>query len=94
MAPQPTTEQEMFPLVESWLKSRLTQKQFCATHQMPAHILAYWVGRYRKPQSVKTTADKGVATSVKASKKIMVPDNTQGFIRLSHQIQHPHLLCL
>lgn len=33
----------MFPLAGNWLASELTQKQFCNNHQMPAHILAYWV---------------------------------------------------
>ncbi len=65
---QVKTEPEMFPLVESWLKSGLSQKQFCLEHQMPVHILAYWVGRYRQSQPNKTTADKVVATKAVATK--------------------------
>lgn len=38
----------MFPLVESWQKSGLTQKEFSRKHQLPLHILPYWVARYRK----------------------------------------------
>lgn len=61
---QVRTEAEMFPLVESWLKSGQTQKQFYTNHGLPVHILAYWVGRYRQSQSSKTTADKVVATLI------------------------------
>jgi len=86
---QVKTEKEMFPLVKGWLESGLTQRQFCTTHQLPVHILAYWVGRYRKAQLEDTTpttkagAEKVVAKTSKAAKKIMVPDNTHGFIRLT-----------
>ncbi|WP_417715104.1 IS66 family insertion sequence element accessory protein TnpA [Rhodocytophaga aerolata] len=44
----------------------MTQKQFCSTHQMPVHILIYWVGKYRNSQLIKPTADKAEVT--KASK--------------------------
>jgi hypothetical protein len=76
-------EQEMFPLVEGWLSSGLTQKQFCATHQMPVHILAYWVGRYRKAQPAKASANKTVTTPSRATKEVMATEGSSGFIRLS-----------
>jgi transposase len=76
MAPQIKTEQEMFPLVEGWLKSGLTQKQFCTTHQVPIHILAYWVGRYRKAHPHKVIADKTANPAVDT-------ENASGFIRLA-----------
>jgi hypothetical protein len=83
MALQLKTAQEMFPLVESWLQSGLTQKQFCLDNQLPVHILVYWVGRYRKAQPHKAIADKEKAPSGKMSKKIMAEDSSSGFIRLS-----------
>jgi transposase len=83
MASQIKTEQEMFPLVENWLQSGLTQKQFCLNHGLPIHILAYWVGRHRQSQPAKATADKVATSNREASKKIMVPATTHGFIRLS-----------
>jgi hypothetical protein len=39
---------EMFPLVENWLQSGLTQHAFSLRHQIPVHVFVYWVGRYRK----------------------------------------------
>ncbi len=46
------TEQEMFPLMENWLKSELTQKEFSQKHKLPLHILPYWIGRYRIAHSL------------------------------------------
>src|SRR3712207_3279087 len=45
------TQTEMFPLVESWQQSGLTQKEFSLRHQLPLHILPYWVARYRNSGS-------------------------------------------
>jgi transposase-like protein len=45
---QVKTESEMFPLVESWLKSGLTQKEFGRQHGVSEHVFCYWVSRYRK----------------------------------------------
>jgi hypothetical protein len=88
---QVKTQQEMFPLVKGWLESGLTQKQFSVTHQMPVHILAYWVGRYRKTQPGKATVDKARAITDKATKKQATPESTQGFIRLASPASSPVL---
>lgn len=42
------TSEEMFPVVEDWLQSGLTQKEYSKMYQLSAHILPYWVGRYRQ----------------------------------------------
>ena len=44
------TSEEMFPIVEDWLQSGLTQKAYSQQHQLPGHVLPYWVGKYRKNQ--------------------------------------------
>ena len=44
------TSEEMFPVVEDWLQSGLTQKAYSQPHDLPLHILPYWAGRYRKAQ--------------------------------------------
>jgi len=70
---QVKTESEMFPLVESWQKSGLTQKEFSHRHQLPLHILPYWVARYRKARpSVVPSTGQSLATP-----------QSPGFIRLS-----------
>lgn len=42
------TTEEMFPVVEDWLQSGLTQKAYSQQHKLPGHVLPYWAGRYRK----------------------------------------------
>jgi len=42
------TPEEMFPVVEDWLESGLTQKDYSIRHGIAKHILPYWVGKYRK----------------------------------------------
>ena len=44
------TSKEMFPVVEEWLQSGLSQKAYSQRHDLPLHILPYWAGRYRKAQ--------------------------------------------
>jgi hypothetical protein len=44
------TSEEMFPVVEDWLQSGLTQKAYSQRHDFPLHILPYWASRYRKAQ--------------------------------------------
>ena len=83
MATQIKTQQEMFPLVQGWLESGLTQKQFCSNQGIPVHILAYWVGRYRKAKPQKATSAQATATTSKVAKKVVATDSSSGFIRLS-----------
>jgi hypothetical protein len=45
------TSAEMFPVVEDWLQSGLTQKEYSQRHQLALHILPYWVGKYRKEKT-------------------------------------------
>ena len=38
----------MFPVVEKYLASGLSQKAFCDQHKLPAASLSYWLRKYRK----------------------------------------------
>ncbi|WP_378410525.1 IS66 family insertion sequence element accessory protein TnpA [Rhodocytophaga aerolata] len=73
----------MFPLVEGWLKSGLTQKLFCSNHRLPVHILAYCVGRYRKSQPNNATTVKSEVITSKATKELVATEASSGFICLS-----------
>lgn len=57
----------MFPLVESWQKSGLTQKLFSQQHQLSDQVFNYWVVRYRKAQPaippIKTTVQPLLTSS-------------------------------
>lgn len=50
------TSEEMFPVVEDWLQSGLSQKAYSQRHGLPLHILPYWVSRYRKAHQDPITA--------------------------------------
>ena len=50
------TSKEMFPVVEEWLQSGLSQKAYSQRHDLPLHILPYWAGRYRKTHQDPITA--------------------------------------
>lgn len=39
---------EMFPLVEAYLGSELTQRDFSAEHGMSVPVLCYWLAKYRR----------------------------------------------
>ncbi len=40
--------EEMFPLVESYLSSQVTQKEFSAENAMSVAVLNYWLSKYRR----------------------------------------------
>jgi transposase-like protein len=43
--------EEMFPLVETYLSSSVTQKEFSAAHGMSLHVLNYWIAKYRRERA-------------------------------------------
>ena len=49
------TADEMLPVVEAYLDSELTQKEYSAEHGMSAAVLNYWVAKYRR-QSAESGA--------------------------------------
>jgi len=43
--------EEMFPLVEAYLGSSATQKEFSTEHGMSLHVLNYWIAKYRRERA-------------------------------------------
>jgi transposase-like protein len=43
--------EEMFPLVETYLSSPATQKEFSAANGMSLHVLNYWLAKYRRERA-------------------------------------------
>ena len=41
---------EMFPIVENYYASDLSQKKYCEQHQVAPHLLAYWLRKYKDQQ--------------------------------------------
>ena len=88
------TSAEMFPVVEDWLQSGLTQKEYSKQHQLAAHILPYWVGRYRQthanaqPQGASFIQVATTPTSVHGM-EIVLP--TGVVIRFANTVPIPYL---
>ena len=57
------TEKEMFPLVEEWLASGISQKGFSQSHGLALHLMPYWVARYRKAHPSATPTTNSPTTS-------------------------------
>lgn len=88
------TSAEMFPVVEDWLQSGLTQKEYSKQHQLAAHILPYWVGRYRQthanahPQNASFIQVSTAAASVH-DMEVALP--TGVVIRFAHTVPVSYL---
>ena len=55
------TSEEMYPIVEDWQASGLTQKEYSRRHGMPKHILPYWAARYRQEKNGEDEKPVGFA---------------------------------
>ena len=70
----------MFPLVESWQKSGLTQKEFSQKHQISDQVFYYWVSRYRNAQLVPPLPG---SQPVAKTQSVADAQTAPAFIRLS-----------
>lgn len=71
-------QSEMYALVQQYLSSGLSKKEFCQTHGIKVHTFQYWVSKYNKEQ-VKGNEDKFLPLAIKESSR----ENSQ-VIRLSY----------
>ncbi len=78
------TAAEMFPMVESWQKSGLTQKEFSQQHGVSEHVFYYWVSRYRNAQPVSPLSKSG---PVAHTKPVAHAETAAGFMRLSSPVE-------
>ncbi len=77
---QVKTATEMFPLVENWQKSGLTQKEFSQQHGVSEHVFCYWVSRYRKGQPISPLPNRQPVTK---TQPVSAAETAPAFIRLS-----------
>jgi transposase-like protein len=82
------TSSEMYPMMELYEESGMTQKQFCEEMDLVPHAFTYWLTKYRKSKrSIENTdlAGKFVELEVEAPKmkskllrymRIKYPDGT------------------
>lgn len=50
---------EMFPLVKSYLRSEVSQVDFCNENHLKVHTFQYWLSKYRQDQTDSETQSTG-----------------------------------
>lgn len=84
--PQASTRSaaEMFPLIQEWERSGLSQKEFYNHYRIKPHVFWYWLRRYREegqaapqeaPGFVSVEMEEAPAESVLA--EVIYPDGTR-----------------
>ena len=77
------TSAEMFPLIRSWEASELSQKEFCARHELKPHIFWYWLRRYREKEQSGRSPQNFIPIKMESSEEkssfaeIIYPDGTR-----------------
>jgi hypothetical protein len=61
MARQHRTPVEMYPVIESYLESGLTQRVFCRQQGLSMQVFAYWLAKYRREQKFERAPSEGNA---------------------------------
>lgn len=88
--PQPKTRSavEMFPLIEKWEGSNLSQKEFYNRHGIKPHVFWYWLRRYREEQQASPKQAEGFVSvemeevcCESALAEIIYPDGTRLILR-------------
>ena len=84
--PQPRMRSaaEMFPLIEKWEGSDLSQKEFYNRHGIKPHVFWYWLRRYREEGQAPAKEAQGfvsvemeAASFESALAEIIYPDGTR-----------------
>ncbi len=75
---------EMFPLIEKWERSGLSQKEFYNHHGIKPHVFWYWLRRYREEGQVAPQEARGFvsveieeAPSESVLAEVIYPDGTR-----------------
>jgi hypothetical protein len=61
MARQHRTPAEMYPVIESYLESGLTQRVFCRSSGSRCRSFTYWLAKYRREQKFERAPSEGNA---------------------------------
>jgi len=66
--------QQMYPLMEKYLSSQLTQRQFCQQEALSMSTFLYWLKRYRRnQQSDAQSAREFIPLHFTANKGLPIP---------------------
>jgi hypothetical protein len=81
MARTQRTAREMYPVIETYLKSGRTQKDFCAEHELSKPVFAYWLARYRR-QDGRSDAPAFFEVSLPAAHEPVAEIDFPGGVRI------------
>lgn len=80
------TQKRMFPIIEQYLESGLTQKAFSKNQSLPLHVFHYWLKKYRGEQ--KQTDESG--SSKKPQGPAFLPIQLTGMPSSGCEISFPN----
>ena len=62
---------EMYPLVQQYLLSGLSQREFCIGHMLKVHTFQYWVSKYKQDQVKEKQTNKFVPLELEDSPSVL-----------------------
>ena len=68
------TAEQMYPVIEAYLASDLTQEVFCAHEGCSVAVLNYWLQKYRKEHGAACTSFLEIKPSPPSSLEIAYPN--------------------
>lgn len=60
--------EEMFPHIQAWQDSQLSQTEYCRLQQIKPHIFWYWLRRYRDQDHVAVTRSRFVPVQIEQTR--------------------------
>lgn len=64
-------QSEMYPLVQEYLSSEVSQREFCRSHQIKVHTFQYWLSKYKQEQIKENQMDKFIPLEVNDSSSLL-----------------------
>jgi transposase-like protein len=57
-------QSKMYPLVQEYLSSEVSQREFCQGHQIKVHTFQYWLSKYKQEQIKENHVDKFIPIEI------------------------------
>jgi transposase-like protein len=64
-------QSEMYPLVQEYLSSEVSQREFCQGHQIKIHTFQYWLSKYKQGELKENHLDKFIPLEVNESSPLL-----------------------
>jgi len=64
-------QSQMYPLVQEYLLSEVSQREFCQGHQIKVHTFQYWLSKYKQEQTKENQVDKFIPLELNDSAPLL-----------------------